>query len=305
MKRVGVVGTMVWDTIYGRDPRGAAVEEWGGIAYALSALAASLPEGWQIVPLTKVGRDLAADADRFLRTLPRLAPGARFVEVPAPNNRVTLRYTSFDRRTEQPSGGVPPWTWPELGPMVTDLDALYVNFISGAELSLDTAQALRHAFRGFLYADLHSLFLTLERDGLRKLQALPNAVDWFACFDAVQLNEDEMRQITPDPLSLAAFAAGRGTRYLFVTLGPRGAIYVEAPPGGGPMRTARVSAPPVAVGDPTGCGDVFGATVVSELLAGHDAEQALRRANRLAARNVAFRGATGLHRHLRGELLPA
>lgn len=305
MKRLGVVGTMVWDTIYGRDPGAAAVEEWGGIAYALSALAARLPEGWQIVPLTKVGRDLAPSAERFLRALPGIAPGARFVEVPAPNNRVTIRYTSFERRTEHLTGGVPPWTWPELGPMVTDLDALYVNFISGFELSLDTAKALRQAYHGFLYADLHSLFLAVEHDGLRTPRALPDPVEWFACFDAVQLNEDEMRQITPDPLSLAAVAASRGTRCLFVTLGPRGAIYVESPPDGGPMRTARVAAPPVADGDPTGCGDVFGAAIVSELLAGRDAEAAVRLANRLAARNVTFRGASGLHRHLRGELLPA
>jgi len=305
MKRLGVVGTMVWDTIYGRDPGGAVVEEWGGIAYALSALAARLPQGWQMVPLTKVGRDLAPSAAQFLRSLPGVAPGARFVEVPSPNNRVTIHYTSLERRTERLTGGVPPWTWPELGPMVRDLDALYVNFISGFELSLETAQALRHAYHGFLYADLHSLFLTLERDGLRTPRVLPDAVEWFACFDAVQVNEDEMREITTDPLSLAALAARRGTRYLFVTLGPRGAIYVESPPGGGPMRTAKIAAQSVGDGDPTGCGDVFGGSVVSELLAGHGAEEAVRQANRLAARNVTFRGTTGLHHHLRGALLPA
>ena len=44
--RVGVVGTMVWDMIDGRDAGGGPVEEWGGIAYALAGLdAASLPTG--------------------------------------------------------------------------------------------------------------------------------------------------------------------------------------------------------------------------------------------------------------------
>jgi sugar/nucleoside kinase (ribokinase family) len=296
MKRLGVVGTMVWDTIYGRDTRDTPVEEWGGIAYALAALAARLPDEWRIVPLIKVGRDLAASAGRFLRSLPRVAPGTRFVEVPDPNNRVTLQYESEGRRSEQLTGGVPPWTWPELGPMIADLDALYVNFISGFEMTLETARAVRQAFPRFLYADLHSLFLTLDRDGWRELRALPDAVEWFACFDAVHLNEDEL---------LAALAAHRGTRYLTVTVGPRGAIYVEAPPNGGPMRTALVAAPAVNEGDPTGCGDVFGATVVCELLTGHGIEDAVALANRLAARNVSYRGATGLHRHLRGELLRA
>ena len=77
MKRLGVLGSMVWDTIYGRDPAQPAVEEWGGIAYALSAFDAVLPEDWQIVPLIKVGRDLAPKANAFLKTLRHPAPGTR------------------------------------------------------------------------------------------------------------------------------------------------------------------------------------------------------------------------------------
>src|SRR2546421_1722279 len=38
VKRLGVVGSMVWDTIYDRDPAQPAVEEWGGISYSLAAL---------------------------------------------------------------------------------------------------------------------------------------------------------------------------------------------------------------------------------------------------------------------------
>ena len=66
MRKLGVVGSLVWDVIHGRDPRTAPVEEWGGIAYALSSLDAHLPEGWEIVPLIKVGSDLHAPAERFL-----------------------------------------------------------------------------------------------------------------------------------------------------------------------------------------------------------------------------------------------
>ena len=36
-KRIGVIGTMVWDVIYGRDARDAPIEEWGGIAYVPNA----------------------------------------------------------------------------------------------------------------------------------------------------------------------------------------------------------------------------------------------------------------------------
>jgi hypothetical protein len=301
------------------------VEEWGGIAYALAGLDASLPPDWEIVPLIKVGRDLSAEAHQFLRSLARLAPGARCVEVTAPNNRVVLHYQSTERRCERMAGGVPGWTWSELGPMVRDLDAIYLNFISGFELCLGTAEALRQGFPGPIYADLHSLFLGMQQDGIRVLRPLPDAPSWFGCFDFIQLNEDEMQQLTPDPLVLAAEALGVGVSLLTVTLGPRGAAYIAAPGFDGleagkrgsvkagrssvhdhsslSVRTALVRAAETEAIDPTGCGDVFGAAAFARLLAGDSVETALQRASGVAARNAAFRGATGLARHLRGELV--
>lgn len=324
MPRVGIIGSLVWDLIYGRDPLAPPVEEWGGIAYALAALDVSLPPDWEIVPLIKVGRDLSAQAQDLLRGLSRLAPGGRCVEVTAPNNRVVLHYQSAERRCERMAGGVPGWTWAELGPMVSDLDAIYLNFISGFELCLGTAQALRRGFKGPIYADLHSLFLGMQQDGIRVLRPLPDAPSWFGCFDMVQLNEEEMQQLTPDPLTLAADAVGAGVSLMAVTLGPRGVAYVAAPGfdrlavrgnrgtredvpsfhrSTVPMRSALISALQVETLDPTGCGDVFGAAAFARLLAGDPIEAALRHAAGLAGRNAGFRGASGLTRHLRGELV--
>jgi hypothetical protein len=64
--RIGVIGSFVWDVIYGRDPRSLPVEEWGGITYALSGLDAALPDDWEIVPVMKIGEDLATRARQFL-----------------------------------------------------------------------------------------------------------------------------------------------------------------------------------------------------------------------------------------------
>lgn len=295
---------MVWDTIHGRDPAQAAVQEWGGISYALAALDATLPDEWQIVPLIKVGRDLASKANQFLRTLRRTTHDARFMEVPEPNNRVTLRYESAERRCEQMTGGVPPWTWNELGPLVQDVDALYINFISGFEMNLETAQLLRRGFRRSIYADLHSLFLGKEPDGMRVPRPLPQAPAWFGCFDVVQLNEDEMTQLGANPLAIAADAMRQGCTTLCVTLGQRGAAYFT----GNPVRTERIPAPVMhqsafdQVVDPTGCGDVFGGAVVATLLGGAGLEQAIRTGNQLGARNVSHHGASGLRDHLLGKL---
>jgi len=310
MRRIGVLGSLVWDEIHGRDPLAAPVEEWGGIAYALAGMDAALPPGWEIVPLVKVGSDLADRGRRFLASLTRLAPGARCIEVPAANNRVVLRYEDGERRCERMAGGVPGWTWPELGPLVRDLDALYLNFISGFEMCLGTAEALRRGFAGRIYADLHSLFLGMGQDGVRVLRPLPHAASWFGCFDVIQMNEAELSQLSSEPLVTAAVALGAGAEALVVTLGARGAVYFS---GGGaegrrdgtrsPTRTELVPAPAVDAIDPTGCGDVFGATCCAALLGGAPLETAIRAANRAAARTATYRGATGLATHLRGELL--
>ncbi|HEX7120906.1 MAG TPA: carbohydrate kinase family protein [Gemmatimonadaceae bacterium] len=320
MPRLGVIGTFVWDEIYGRDPRRAPVEEWGGIAYALGALDAALPDEWQIVPLARVGEDLWARAREYLGSLRRLAPDAEPIAVPYPNNRVRLQYYSDERRSEVLSGGVPPWPWVGLRPLLRDLDALYINFISGFELDLETLQLVRQHFRGPIYIDLHSLLLGVAPDGTRVPRRLANPAAWCACADLLQVNEEEMSLMAPDPMALAATALAEGVRCLVVTLGKRGAIYVAAPgferladlsttsPARGSVgaaRTALIPAVRAAVdpGDPTGCGDVFGATYFSRLLAGDYFVDALRAAAVAAARNVEYRGATGLAHFLRGELL--
>ena len=326
-KRLGVVGTLVWDTIKSLDGHPAPVEDWGGVAYALSAFEAALPDDWEIVPIVKVGSDLSESARRFLRSLPRIDAETGIRVVAEPNNRVELVYTGPDHRTEQLTGGVPPWSWDELGPLAGTCDALYVNFISGFEMELDTARSLRSGFRGPIYADLHSLFLGVGRNGLRIPRELPAWETWLRCFDAVQVNGEEfdlLGRSVGDPWELAAQIVGPDQivgpelKLITVTLGPEGAGYVagtalDGDPldwprsprqaTAGPARNgmAPVDSPEIA-GDPTGCGDVWGATLLARLLGGDQLQPAMTEANRIAAKNVGHRGVSGLHRHLEGHL---
>lgn len=318
--RLGVIGSFVWDVIHGRPPHSAPVQEWGGITYSLAALDAALPETWEIVPIMKVGADLADRARQYVGALQRMAPDAALIEVPQPNNRVELRYFSDERRTEFLSGGVPGWTWLGLKPVVdaARLDALYVNFLSGWEMDLETALELRRHFRGPIYADLHMLVMAVQEDGMRVFRKLSNVREWCSCFDVLQANEDEIRMMAPDAMALAATALHAGASCLCVTLASRGAVYFAAPgfsrladvkrtptaaTAGLPVRTELIPAETVDTPlDPTGCGDVFGATYFSRLLAGDMLVDAIRAAHRAAARNVEHRGATGLADHLRGRL---
>lgn len=321
-RRLGVIGTFVWDEIHGRDPAQAPVQEWGGITYALAGLDAALDDAWEIVPLIKVGSDLSQRARDYLATLRHVAPDAAIIEVPYPNNRVTLRYASAERRTERLTGGIPGWHWLGLKPLLADIDALYINLISGWELNLETAQLIRQNFSGPVYCDLHSLLLGVDAEGYRVPHMVPNVASWMQCFDLLQVNEDELALLAPDGLALAATAMAAGVSVINVTLGPRGIVFFAAPgferlsdirrgglPAaaalGGAIRTALVPAvapTPGGTSDPTGCGDVWGATYFARLLAGDKLGDAISAAMRAASRNLTHRGATSLASYLRGEL---
>ena len=136
------------------------------------------------------------------------------------------------------------------------------------------------------------------------------------------MNADEFELLgraTGDPWALAAKIVGPELKLITVTLGPNGAGYIadaafRSDPSYWPDTRYRVATPGPArsgiahtegtevVGDPTGCGDVWGATFLARLIGGDQLQSAMIQANRIAARNVEHRGASGLHRHLRGRL---
>jgi len=311
---------MVWDTIFAHDAdHERPSHEWGGIAYALSVFDAAAAADWRVFPIIKLGEDLAEPAYRFLEDLDRVDSLDGVQVVPELNNRVALHYHDTSRRCERLSGGIPPWESEDLWSLARGCDALYVNFIAGWEMDLATAQGLRDNVGGPVYADLHSLLLSVGSDGIRALRPLAEWREWLACFDLVQLNEDEFETLTgssEDPTRVVSNVVGPDTKAVLVTLGARGASWIatescrryglRAPAGGtkGPDTVTTGLAENRArpqEGDPTGCGDAWGMTCYTSLLGGLALQQAMHRANALASRVAASTGAGGLQRALRSR----
>lgn len=301
VKRLGALGTLVWDV--NRHPSaagGTALEQWGGAAYSLAALSAACPAEWGVEPIIKIGQDVEARARALLASLPNVQPGAGVRVVPEPNNRVELVYDEDGSRLELQSGGIPPWNWEELAPLLTGLEALYLNFLSGVELRLEALEDLRATFPGPIYADLHSLFLGPATHRPRVPCSLADWERWIACLDVVQLNEQELALLagarTPDDAFLSEILA-LGPRLLIMTLGARG---VRAVGRWNEESIDAVLPPPEGAvkGDPTGCGDVLGAAICASLLGGLPVEAAVRRAQRLAAAKIRHPRTAGLASHL-------
>ena len=328
MPVLGVVGSMVWDTIRlaGQRP-GDAVHGWGGIAHSLAAVDAALPGGWTALPIIKVGEDLRARADDFFRGLTRLESIAAVATVPEPNNRVELVYYDRGNRRETLTGGVSGFEADEALDAARGCDALYVNFISGWELDLAAASVLKSAVGGLVYSDLHSLLLGVEPGGGRVMRPVPRPRAWMRCFDVVQMNESELATLAhdrSDPWKFAQETAGGGTAAVIVTRGESGATWFSSgrlaegnENGGrgvsGPVTTGSVGADLGSGGgrygrgrgpeelDPTGCGDVWGATCCARLLAGESLESAAKAAARASGIAARVRGTRGLRAALEHE----
>ena len=297
MPRLGVLGTLVLDTIHRPCVDGDPLTDWGGIAYSLAALEAVAPIGWDVFPLIKVGADLRQQADAFLDGLDRVESRGGVHTVPEPNNRVDLYYNSGPRRCERLTGGVPGWTWPELAGAASSCDAIIVNFIAGWEIDLATAGHLHSEYVGPVYADVHSLLLSVGPDGVRSLRPLPEWPEWRRCFDVVQMNEEELSTLAESeraPDDEARESVLHGPETLFVTRGAAGSRwYVRAD---GTVQEGEVKTEPVPadVADPTGCGDVWGAACAASLLDGVSAAGAAGTANRFAGIAARHSGTTGL-----------
>ncbi|MFW6192593.1 MAG: carbohydrate kinase family protein [Gemmatimonadota bacterium] len=299
-RRLGVLGTLVRDRVFPPGQDSPLEETWGGIAYSLAAFEVASPRGWGQLPIVKVGQDVEELADAFLADLRTVTSTEGVRVVPAPNNRVELRYRDRRSRTEILAGGVPGWRWEELRPLALSCDALYVNFIAGWELDLEGARALRRDFDAPLYGDLHSLLLGRTEDGTRVPRPPADWRRWVECFDYLQVNHEELRMLagteTRDPWELAEDLVRGELRAVFVTRGPDGAAW-RARRGGideGSGSDARGDLPvpePVEESDPTGCGDVWGMTCFSAILEGAPLEQAVERAHRTAGANARTTGA--------------
>jgi len=289
-RTLGIVGTMVFDRIVPVDEE--PIEGWGGIGYAVAGAAATLPADWGIRVVCRVGADLAEQAKRVLSRMPRCE--LRLTTVREPNNRVELVYRDHEHRTERLSGGVSGWSAGDLAKELDGCDGVLLNFISGHELDLAEVLALRARYSAPVYADLHSLFLGTEADGSRTPRPLADWGAWFSCFDAVQMNRDEFEllQASPNGPVRLEDVLDAGPSFAAVTLGSRGARVAFREDGRTLVREVTLLAP--RSGDPTGCGDVWGAVMCGRLLAGEDEVQAAESANRIAAASLDHHGVEGL-----------
>jgi len=286
--KITVVGTINRDIV--RLANGNLMESLGGALYTILTLASLSPKQWEITPIANVGRDIFESVMSILRMHENVnTTGINRTD--CDNNTVYLRLTPNGGRDEHTDLNLPPISFEQIEPHL-DCQALMLNFTSGFDLKLETAVKILKKKPGIIYLDIHSLTLSIDQRKHRRPRKIPRWRRWITGADFVQLTTDEAWSLhKEDEFSeMESLKVGREiarivNRACLMTRGAKG-LTVYTPENEYQVNAEAIDEPV----DPTGCGDVFGASFLLEYLKNRDILASAHRANRLAAVKCKFAG---------------
>ena len=289
--KILVVGHLCLDVIHPFE--GPEIVSYGGIYYAVGALAALLGPADSVLPVFGLNVNDYPQLIEHLERFPNVDVSGIYT-FDAPSNRVTLDYHGPSARTERSLNIAAPIPFERIRKHL-GVDGILINMISGFDISLDTLDQIRMAVRDDrvpIHFDYHSLTLGVDRDNIRFRRPLAEWRRWGFMLDTLQLNEEEIAGLSGDAMAeeqTAGHLLTLNVKGLLVTRGPRGAtLYTNAH-----KRLVRQDFPGYEIGadgEPTGCGDVFGAAFHVHFLRTSDLAASAAFANRTAAAKALLRG---------------
>lgn len=294
-----VLGHLVLDEIHSHD--GAVYRTPGGITFPVGAFASMVRPGERLLPLFPYGHDAATVLRGFEAEYPE-ADFSMCWEVREENTRVRLFHESpsqYNTQLVRSLGSIPA---DRVEALLGSCDLVYLNMMTGHDISLETAARLRGEGR-LVYIDLHMIAYRVHADGRREPAPSGQWRDWLRAGDVLQCNEREFAALVPgadEEERIRAVFGAATPRCLVLTKGEQGAdiCFPDA-------RRLHVPAlVPDRVVDPTGCGDTFGSALACALARGEEMEEAAPRAARAAAFVAGIPGSSGLRglrAHLRRE----
>jgi len=163
------------------------------------------------------------------------------------------------------------------------LDGIYLNMITGFDVSSSDLKKLKENFNAPVYIDLHSLTRGIDENKRRFFRLIPDINDWLNSVDFLQVNEHEINSIynSKNELDIVNFALSHNIKALIKTMGNKGAkIYFKE---NDEITFAFVSAVKVNSVNQVGCGDAFGVSFFYSYICNRDLIKSLKFANKTAA----------------------
>ncbi len=285
--RLLVIGTIINDHIYHWD--GSVSHSLGGLLYTLLPFKVLLDKKDRVIIRCRVGSDIYDSVSDWL-TKDRITGSAALLKEEQKNNTVELHYSNAQEREERSLYPLPPLRFHEIEPFL-DVDAVFINMISGWELDIDVLRQIRRVFKGLIFMDIHSLALERKADGKRTYRAIPDGNEWLRNADVIQLNKNEWQALAGNMepelfIQECCFNQNKIINLLLSSKGSKTYLWEK----GSVLSFAVVPPNEVKVIDPTGCGDAYLAGFGVDYLRKGNAKKAAETANLCAALMGSFKG---------------
>jgi sugar/nucleoside kinase (ribokinase family) len=286
--RIGLVGTITYDVI--TSDTGDVYRGLGGILYQAAVLFAL---GKKVFLFTNLGGDLVGKVEAVTSPWTTLQKEG-IQNVPGPGNRVFLHYPERGERREILQSVVPPLDPRAVLRRLDHLHMLVCVLNSGFDIALSDWRRIVDAANCPIWLDLHSLVLSGELNTPRTYLSHLAWESWARGVAYLQANKAELaclagkggKNLSDEEIgTFGQKAFSLGVRALFITLG-RDGVRILTP---GSDRTI-VPSSVNHIEDTTGCGDVFCAATVSELVDGSDLFPAAAAGVELASRATQVKG---------------
>jgi hypothetical protein len=196
-KLIGIIGQPCIDEIISPNCEMTS-RALGGILYSYAAFERAVRESGadvEFLPLTWFSNPDREIILPFFTLLNHFKNLSKLFPTDTLTNRVRLVYSNEIHRTEHCPIILPPITNEELSWVdLASLDGLFINMISGFDISLETLKWIRSQTNAYIHLDIHALVLgELSRDPneARKIKGQRYWRDWVSNVDSVQMNEIE------------------------------------------------------------------------------------------------------------------
>lgn len=174
--------------------------------------------------------------------------------------------------------------------LLKNIDAVYINMVTGFDLTIDKLEEIREKFKGLIYIDIHTLSRGFDEDGKRQFRKIPESDRWIKSADIIQVNEQELFTLSSskDAQIIIEEVLQNGPEYLIVTKGGKGAeIFFYS---NNEVSSFNICAIKINTLNNVGCGDVFGAVYFYYYVKEKNFSEALKKANIAAGLTASYRG---------------
>lgn len=171
---------------------------------------------------------------------------------------------------------------------ITQFDGIYINMITGYDISLNDLKYLRNKFERPIYLDVHTLARGLDSDNKRVFRKIPSAEEWLRNINILQANETEIRTLSEkeDESRITFEILNKGPELILLSRGNKGLTVFYKDESN--IREIDYDALSLNTVNEIGCGDVFGSVFFYQYLKTNDVDAAANIANAAAGFSTTY-----------------